>query len=563
LFAGGSWLPVRATTAIAVAAGTTANTGDLTLDTERAGNIRVQQIVRGRANSLRPVRIACSTSLEALAGTSDELGQAWFEDVPARTFGFIDGRPIDPSRVYYGQSAGFLAEGRRWLDTYQFFDQRSWYVGARNTLTFATDSLGAGGVSDAALIRGTPPGEFLGYTEENGAIFVQRDFSGRATATLRTEHDGRVIIHAFSFERPDGEHLELPLQRALRTPLGAFDRHGLVSGTLLGADAANEHRLRSTRRLDVQEWWDDVVEGIPVSSSMPIDVDPAVTHGPFEVGVAMPSGNLAAVEITSPGGVATLQKAGIAVGFEPVEGSLVQRDLPLDLAPTGSFTLTGALAGADPLVDVTQMRLDLALGLPDGPLVDVVRGLGGNHMASGDDLLFTLPPLLGSLQGQQWLAVLQGSFANGAETLHSTVFATLDQSVVAGSPLLPFPVVTSPAPGATVPAAAFTVDFALPAGSLYGIIELRREAGNETLLWQAFVPPEQTQFAFGALPPQAATPLFATLTYTLTVSAYFGTGVVAQLLAPYRDLSPFIQSIGHAERGITQVSRRSFQVTLN
>jgi hypothetical protein len=562
LFAGGNWLPARLATTFAVTVGGNLDVGDLVLDTTPAGNVRVQQVRRGRADALRMVRLSATFDAVALATLSDTDGQAVFEDMPALWFGFQEGRPIDARDVFYGQGIGFLDRGRRWFDVYQFFDDRPWFVGTRRTQVLVSDALGGGPLREAALVRGSVAGQgYVGFSNESGSFFVDRDLNGRATATLRTQRDGRTMVHAFSIERPDGDHLELPLQRVLRTPLGAFDRHGLVAGTLSGADPAREHRLRATRRLELQEWWDDVVEGIPIPSSLPIDVDPATTHAAFRAGVAVAGGHLVAAELTSPGGVATLQKLGIAADLVPTEGAAIARDIPLDLDATSTFVAAGSLLGADPAFDVTQMSVDVAVLQPSGRVVDVVRGLRGNHAANGNDLQFVLPSLAGALPDHRWLALLRGDFASGGDTVQVRSLQTLPALQPQVLPAVP--TLTAPAAGATVAASGFDVDFVLPAGALYGAIELRSETAGDTFLWQVRVPADLTRFTFVLLPTDAATPLVAGRSYTLTVSAYFGDGLLAQSTDPQRDASTFVQSIGAAELGITQVTRRSIALTTN
>ncbi|MBL9079756.1 MAG: hypothetical protein JNL08_19800 [Planctomycetes bacterium] len=562
LFAGGSWLPVRVGTTFAVTAGVPLDLGDLTLDTTLAGNVRVQQVRRGRAAVQRATRISSLLEPVALATLGDANGQAIFEDVPAQWFGFQQGQPIDVRDVFYGQSIGFLDRGRRWLDSYQFFDQRPWFVGSRRTRVIATDAIGGGPVFGAALVGGeVPNANFVALTNESGGFFVDRGVDGRATVSLRSERDGQVLVHAYSIQRPNGDHLELPLQRVPRAPLGAFDRHGLVAGTVTGADPARQHRLRATRRLELQEWWDDVVEGIPLASALPIDVDPATTHAAFQAGTGLPAGHLAAAELTAPAGVVTLQKLGLALDVAPVEGATTARDIALDLVANSVFASAGSLAGLDPAIVPAALDLDLGLLLPSGGAVDVVRGLRGNHAANGNDLAFTLPPLAGALASHRWLALLRGSFASGGATL---VLRSLHTLPVTTPRVLPaFPTVTAPAAGATVAATGFTVEFALPAGARHGTIELRSETAGETLLWQVLVPPDLTQFGFVLLPVEAPTPLLAGRSYTLTVSAYFGDDVLVGSEDPYRDLSTFVHSIGAAERGITQVTRRSIPITAN
>lgn len=124
-----------------------------------------------------------------------------------------------------------------------------------------------------------------------------------------------------------------------------------------------------------------------------------------------------------------------------------------------------------------------------------------------------------------------------------------------------FPTISSPTNGATVAANGFHVLYALPAGAVYGTLELRSTAGGETLLWQAVVPPTLQDFEFVRLPVEAETPLVAGRTYTLTVTAWFGDAGLTQSPDPYRDITTFWQSIGTVERGITQRTTRTILVT--
>ncbi len=563
LFAGGSWLPVRRALTVAVTA-LPATTGDLVLDTSYAGNIRVQQVVRGRADVFQPARLSSLLNDVALATTSDANGQVLFEDVPAEYFGFQQGRPIDVDTLLYGQSIGFLDRGRRWLDAYQFLQDRTWYLGGRRSRTYVSDASGGGPLRDAAVVAGIVPDQgFVGLTTEGGTFFVTRDFSGRATASQRSVRDGRTIVHAYSIEVPNGEHLELPLQRVLRTPVGAFDRHGLVAGTLVGADPAQQHALRATRRLSLDEWWDEIVDGIPFPSALPNDVDPAVTHGPFVAGVAAPGGSLAAIQFSGTVDAKTLLVAGIATDVVPVEGARIAQDLPLDLPATTPFDVADALVGLPPEVVVADLRIALALQQANGTVVDVARGIAGNVAPNGSALRLLLPALAGANAGSRWRALIGSSAVSGGATLRHDNLVTIDASGAAPFRFQPFPVITSPAPAAVVPAAGFTVQFALPPGALHGTIELRSDSPTDTLLWQILGPRGQTACVFVRLPTPAVTPLVAGRTYTLTVSAWFGSGLLGTSRDPYGDLSTFVQSIGDVERGVTQVTRRSIQFTTN
>jgi hypothetical protein len=555
LVAGGSDLPVRATATATAVAGVT-ELGDLTLDTVPAGNLRLVQLLRGRVDGAQTARLSTSVGDVALATLSDDEGLALFEDVPARFFGFQTGRPIDAQQVVYGQSAGLLQPGRRWAESLQFMARKPW------SRTYVSDALGGGPLVGAAVVQGATPGAgLIDLTGDGGTFFITRQFEGRGTASFRSSRDGRTIVHALSIVRPDGEHLEFPLQRVLRTPLGAFDRHGLVAGTLLGADLSRQHALRATRRLLLQEWWDDVVDGIPLPTALPIDVDPAVTHDRFVAGVDAVAGQLAAVELAA-GSVRTLEKLALATDLRPTEGATITRDLDLTHVASETFVVAGVLADLDPAIDVAALQLDVGLQQAAGRVVDVVRGLAGNVTAGGVDLQLRLPPLQGALGGQQWLALVRGSGSTGGVT---SSHASLYRLPLAATPrqLPRLPTIEAPAAASTVAAAGFRCEFTLPAGAVYGLVELRSEQGSETLLWQAFVPPGTTAFDFVTLPATAPTPLVAGRSYTLTVTAGFGSGGITGTVTAYVALTAFLQSIGVVDCGITQVARRSIQVTTN
>ena len=567
VFAGGSLLPVRATAAVAAVLGST-DVGDVVLDTVPAGNVRVQQIVRGRGDALQPARLSSQSGNVALATTSDAIGQAIFEDVPTGFFGYQAARGVDTQRLYYGQTNNFFESGRRWFDAPQFLQQRSWYLGGRRARAYVSDALGGGPIRGAFVVQGRVAREgLIGETFDGGSVFASRDFAGRVTASHRSARDGRSIVHAFTIEEPQGEHLELPLQRVLRTPVGAFDRHGLVFGTLTNVDGARQHALRATRRLDLQEWWSELVDGEQAQAALPIDVDPASTHAAFTSGLPTAGGNLAAIEFTVAGGTRTLQKVGLLQDLVPDEGARIGRDLPLDFAATGTFDVTDALVGLAPEIVVTDLRFALALQQPSGRLVDVARDLA-NVAANGASLRFALPELVGSLAGSQWLALTGSSATSGGVTSSQQALLTLPTT--ATNVRLPqFPTLLAPAPGATVAATGFPVQWTLPTGARFATIELRSELAGDTLLWQVVVPPTAVQFDFVALPapvPPATplpTPLVAGRTYTLTLSAWFGDGQLAASPIPYHDATTFLQSLGAAGVGITQVARRTITVTAN
>lgn len=557
VFAGGSWLPVVATASVAIA-GDPTDAGDILLDTEPAGNLRVQQVLRARADPFQPARFSSLTGGVALATTSDAAGQLMFEDVPASFFGFLEGRPISGSELFYGQVIGFLEPGRRWSEANQFLARRPWFLGTRSARAFACDSIGGGPIFGAAIMRGTGLDGLVVITNENGFGFTDREFFGRATASVRTTRGGQSITHARSVVAPNADQIELPLRRVLRDSVGMFDRHGLVAGTLTGTQPGAQFGLRVSRRITRQEWWDDIVEGVPLQSSLPIDIDPATSgDGTFQAGIDAAGGHLAAVETVNLGGGLTLQRLGLLADFTPTEGAVIARDVALDALADTPFSIVDAAASADPLVDLNTLDLALGFELANGQLVDVARGLAGSLATSGSDLRLTLPALTGSLDGGQWLALVSGSASDVASTVSHASWIPLATTATEGFEFPSFPTLLSPAP--PLLASGFNVDFSLPADAIAGMVELRSETANDLLLWQAFVPPDATEFLFSQLPAGVETPLVAGRTYKLTVTAFFGP---ANVVAPrgYAELSSFAQSVGVIETGVTRISRRSIVV---
>lgn len=559
VFAGGAWLPAAAGGSFAVSADPV-DVGDLTLDTRYAGNVRVQQIVRARADAKRPARIGSLDGGVELSTLSDANGQIVFEDVPAGFVGFQEGRPFVPGRVLYGQAGAFLQRGRRWLDSYQFLFDRGWYAGSRRTTAYVCGAVGGGPIQGAWVLQGADAGAgLLGTTLQAGTFFVARDFRGRATAVNKSERDGRSIVHAMSIVAPNSDHLEFPLQRLLRAPLGAFDRHGLVRGVVVGADPTRSHELRSTRRITRQEWWDDAVAGMPIRSSLPLDVDPATTHAAFAVGVAAAGGNVCATEFTTDAGQKRLQRAAVLEEFEPVEGGVVDADLPLAFDATLAFVVPDAVSSVDPAVGLAGMEFALALDQGEGRVVDVARGLRGNLTATATDLRFLLPPLTDGLLGRRWLVALQGASTSGGVTSSCAALIELASPSTGGFVFQPLPTLSSPAPDATVAASGFEVAFALPPAATFGTIDLDSDDGTGHLLWHVVVPNTATAFAFVALPPDVATPLVPGREYTLTLSAWYGP-VSTGSPDPYPDLVAFAQTIAPIEAGLTQIARRSIRV---
>jgi hypothetical protein len=565
-FAGGAFLPARATTTVALGGPSTINLGDLVLDTIPAGNLRIQAVKRGRGEGFRRASVSSLFGSVAQVGMCDASGQAIFEDVPSRWFGFQDAHLLDRFDNYYAQGVGYIEPGRRWTDGFQFFDKRAWTTGSRRSRVLITDAVGGGPLYDAAFVHGSTNAEgFVGFTRESGLLLDDRSLSGRATATFRSERDGQLIVHAFTVETPNAEHVELPMRQVLRTSLGAFDRHGIVEGTLVGANSARQHRLRTTRRIEPQEWWEDVVEGRALYASLPIDIDPATTHAEFRAGVASGGGHLVVTELNTAGPTVTFEKLGLLADLQPTEGEVTSTDLALDLPAAATFTVPSGLVDLDASIAVGDLSLALLLEQPSGRGIDVVRGINGNHAAAGTDLQLTLPALSGSLAAHRWRVLVQGEATNSGVTIKQRSLLSLGGvAPEATRSMLAPPTISAPTAGGTVAASGFTVQYTVPSGTLYATIELRSEAGGELHLWDVVLPPTATSFAFQVLPTQATTPLIAGKTYSLTVAAYRATtGLLADYDFKYEKLGGYLQSIGVVERGVDAVSSRTIQVTAN
>ena len=562
VYAGATWLPEIALATLAYSPDPL-DVGEIVLDTVRAGNVRVQQVVRARADVFQPSRLSTLEGDVALIYTSDENGQVLFEDVPARFFGFQEGRRRDFRDAFYGQTVTFLPSGQRWLDNYQFLFDRRWFEGTRTVRGYVSDYVGGGPIEFAAVVQGDVPGEgFIGETRESGQLFAERAFQPRLTASVTTARDGLSITHAFTHDLPNSSHLEFPMRRVLRQPLGQFERHGYLTGDVAGVTPGTMHATRVTRRIRRQELWDAVVEGEPIRSSFPIDVGVSDAQPAFRVGVPVAGGNLAMVEYVEQGGRDVLQKAAVLADVREglVEGAPLALVDPVALAPVQPFRLVDALVGAPSEVDANALTLSLGKWVEGAGVVDVARGIDGSVAAVAEDLEAGLPPL-GT--DEAWIVLLGGTASSGgvASSHHSMV--DLAATTTEGFRFQEFPTLTGPAPGATVSASGFEVQYTLPAGCLGGKLELRSEdPGVDVLLWEVLVRPDDPDFSFITLPVEAETPLVAGRTYTLTVTAWFG-DVDIDSPDEYADFVAYVQSVAPVEAGVRQVTSRSIEITTN
>ena len=561
VYAGATWLPEVALATLAYSPDPL-DVGEIVLDTVRAGNVRVQQVVRARADVFQPARLSSLRGDVALAYASDAAGQVLFEDVPAGFFGFQEGRKRDFREAFYGQQVTFLGEGNRWLDIYQFLFDRPWFQGSGSCRGYVSDSVGGGPVEFAAVVQGDVADEgYLGETRDSGQLFADRRFNERATASVRTARDGYAITHAFTVERPDSDHLELPLRRVLRRPLGNFERHGTLLGEVAAVAAGAEYETRVTRRITRQELWDRVFDGAQ-TSSYPVDAAVAATSPAFRVGLPVAGGNLSIVELAEQGDVDVLQRAVVLADVRDglVEGAPLLLPEHLELvAADQPYRLADALINAPAELDAAALGLSLGQAVPGAGIVDVARAIDGSVAVAGDDLQVSLPPLD---PGQQWVLLLDGETSAGGVASSHRSMVDVAAATTAGFSFREFPALTGPAPGATVSADGFEVEFSLPAGCVAGKVQLRSATADDLLLWEVLVRPDQSGFAFVTLPVEAETPLVAGRTYTLTVSAWFGT---IDIDSPdlFADFVAFSQSIAPIEAGIRQVTSRSIEVTTN
>lgn len=562
VYAGATWLPELVTASAPYSSQAVDVLDDLVLDTVRAGNVRVQQVVRARADVFQPARLSSLRGEVALAYTGDQNGQVLFEDVPAGFFGFQEGRRRDFREAFYGQQVTFLGDGNRWLDAYQFLFDRPWFQGSRSSRGYVSDALGGGPIEFAAVVRGDVPSEgYVGETRDSGQLFADRRFEERATATVRTERDGFAITHGFTVERPDSDHLELPLRRVLRRPLGQFERHGYLTGAVDAVRAGAAYTTRATRRITRQELWDGVFEGA-TTSALPVDLAVSDAQPAFCVGLPVAGGNVAIADTDAQSGAVVLQGAAVLADVREglVEGAPLALSAPVAVAAADqAYRLVDALVAAPAEVDPSTLTLSLGQAVDGAGVVDVARGIDGSVAPVGLDLEVSLPPLVAD---RSWVLLLAGeTSAGGVVSTHRSMVdvaaaATSDFSFRA------FPTLTGPAPNAAVPAAGFEVGFTLPPGCVAGELELRSETADDLLLWEVLVRPDEAGFAFVTLPVEAETPLVPGRTYTLTVSAWFGT---IDIDSPdlFADFVAFSQSIAPVEAGVRQVTSCSIQITTN
>ncbi len=564
IMGGGSWLPIVATGATGpLGAGVNVDLGDLTLETMPVGNVRAQIIRRGRPVSSIPIAMSGGLQAATSSAYTDSVGQCTLEDMPAGWFGTTVTAPLSGTSVTTAEILSFLDAGARVISSRYYLSDRSIASDNRSTRLLALDVENGGPAQGAAIVRGRVANEgSLGLTRESGVIVADRTTFDRLTATLRTTVGAASTTSAFSFEGASGNRVELPLVREQKIAPGAFDRHGVVKGSLVGADPAREQVVFASRPLDLSEWFRSRMQGAASPPRMPVRLGGVLQFGDYGAGVAQPLGNVTVAEGTSISGAFTLTSVGALIDLEIAEGSAQAHDLPIDHAATASFPAVGALAGFDASFATSDLRFDLSFQQPSGRVVELARDIAGNMTVIGNDLTFTLPELAGPFEGGAWLVALRASSSGPTTAQGQRLLLRLKNAGSEVFSMLAMPDIVSPTDGQIVPASGFTVQFSAPTGATYVQLDLRSEGVDERT-WTAVVPATALEFAFVALPADAQSPLIAGRTWTLTVAAWrVDVGGYAGANY-YGELSTFWQSLGAGNQGVRAGSSRTVTIATN
>lgn len=544
--------------------------GPIRLTTYQVASIRLQLINRGAISPNRPFRVSTALGASVGIGVSDENARVNYEDIVTNTFvGVLTSRPKNLVEIYLAQAAASLNLGVEAADLQVFYREANWWDGRSSegsTATYVVSALGTGPVQGAAVVSGAIPGiGFIEYTQEVGVVAADYGNVGQATATAATLSSDTTVIAATTLVDIDSARIEIPLETAVENPVGGFERFGMVQGQLLGANVTDPktRRVRATRYITLEDWYDEVFLDENVMGRTPTLVDPAVTGGTdFVVGVATPRGHIAGVEGTTSSGVFQLERLGFEASLRPLGGERLTRDIDLDLIADTEFDAPFSLTNLRS--PVASLRFDLAEELRDRTLIDVVRGAGGNLTVGGGGVTFMLPALEGPLAGGRHLVALHASDTNGGKTVEQSTFIPFRSTSGPVVRFLDVPDILQPAPGATVRATGFRVFFTIPISTLYTVVELRAVGPGETRNWTAVLPASIDYFDFRTLPPGVVNPLEAGITWTLTVTAArVETGPLSLVNDAYRRMLQNYVGIGPQDREVNAYSSTSIQVTTN
>lgn len=566
LTGGRSQRPVSLQRSLALQSGTV-DAGVLVLETGTVAEVKAQLVVKGKSDAFRTLRMSTDDGRTLGLSVTDATAQSRFEDqATGLTFGMLSSRIKDRYRVFVARAVAELPPVRRQTLLQIFGSEVDWWSGRSQngiTTTYVVDRTGTGPARYVAVIRDSIPGQgFVGYTTDAGTLGADYGIQGQATASAITGADGVTVTGATTFADVDTDRIELPLERAARKPIGAFDRHGLYAGVLTGSgQPGRTFRVRSGGPSTLQEWYEATLYGTDLGPATPKKVDPESGGSFYRVGVPAPQGDLAVVEGVAGAGTFTVERAAVRKGLAPIQGGLVSLDLTLDLVADQGFLSPGSASGLDVRIPLSALRFDWGVQYADGLVVDVARGLSG-FVVNGADVSFPLPALGGTLAGARHVVAFGGSASAGGTTVTQKVFLPLDQAVNQQVTLLGIPEIQTPLPGATVDRNGFTVRWVVPFPALYVVVRLRAESPAKVHEWTAIVPSNLDSFTFRQLPAEAPQPLQPATTYTLSVTAMrIQNGILSTEQRAYQYTLTHYVGLGEADREVNAFSTMSIQVT--
>jgi len=543
----------------------TLSLGDRVLDAPRVGTVRMLQVSRGDRDPGRRMRVSSVYGLSYGISIGDDRGEVTFEEQEIGENSTNTSWILDDNNYHLTEATNELQGRDNDLELRLFTREQPYWQGRpRGTAVYPLDKFGSGFIGLAQVSRGQAPGQgFVDSTRISRPVTVDFGEFGEVLVSMETASEGRSVVCASAFVDPDSGRSEMPLERALREPIGAFDRHGRVIGSLVGGGGpGTTTKVRATRRLCLDDWFDATWYGRATTGAVPRKLDPEVSGGAtFDIGVPAPKGNLVALSGTTSAGIFRLDKLGWEQNLVPVEGNVIARDVALTSRCDTSYTLPAALRNVHAALAASDFTIDLGAELVDGTILDLARAVGGNHVASGEDLVFTLPSLAAA-GASRWLVTLEASKPVGSKTISQRTFVPVRGTTAPTVTLLGVPDITSPTPGALVPATGFTVSYTVPTGTSYVEVELRSEVTGETRVWHAVVHPSYGSYTFRELSRECAQPLTAGRNWTLTVTAArIETGPFTRQEEIYNRCTTSWIGLGEATREVNALSSTTIPVT--
>jgi hypothetical protein len=565
---GHDFLPVRTTVSVDLDAAT--KTVDTPLDTVRVRDVRVLMIRRGVRDPLRRINMSSEGGLHNAIGTSNEIAETRHDDLPVGFVGFETTEPIDHDAINRTLGVFEMESNSIAQDIRVFGDQRAW-LPKRNgsSLTRVLDEVGTGPIEAAYVIVGAVAGTGLeDLTSEVGITAASIGGGGQVTAVFESQSDGRTVVSAITMVKVNTGEISLPVARATRKNLGAFQRFGLFTGSITNIAGSNTRRVRATGTMTLQNFYEESFLGQPATFRVPKKVDPAVTGGStYTIGVPKGLGYLATTEGTTTAGVFTLERVGLAPNLVVVEGTRTTQNLDLSLVANTLFTVTDALVNKDASIPNNALRFDLAGQLAKGTLLDIERDIGGNMTVSGTNLIFSLPAVPGVLT--RYVLGLHGSATTTGRTITQQTFISLDGVNTPTVQMHPAPTVTSPTPGGTIAASGFTVQLTSPANTTYTVLELRtNDNPDDVRSWTVVLPREATSFDFVTWQAGVPVLLVAGRTWTFTAtSVRIDSGPLAYPAFTEEDVYYRIVAnwvgVKESDREIAAFASNAFSVTSN